>query len=202
MESASTAKAGSLSLLWGLVKADNLLGALQAIYPTEDNTAVWGPLRKLTVEEWNNWVGFVGVNGGYGSSLYATGKISDGTDSAAAQEQLDKLIDSYAYGTNVVAGRSTFEQSPITADGGVAGGYVGSMITGVITNGQAHDTKLVRAMRAAGGFTGAAVTGGAASLGGVLSSGPQSQPRSASGRGPGRSFPLLRTLPSWAIAWA
>lgn len=167
MESASTAKAGSLSLLWGLVKADNLLGALQAIYPTEDNTAVWGPLRKLTVEEWNNWVGFVGVNGGYGSSLYATGKISDGTDSAAAQEQLDKLIDSYAYGTNVVAGRSTFEQSPITADGGVAGGYVGSMITGVITNGQAHDTKLVRAMRAAGGFTGAAVTGGAASLGGV-----------------------------------
>lgn len=167
MESASTAKAGSLSLLWGLVKADNLLGALKAIYPTEDNTAVWGPLRKLTVEEWNNWVDFVGVNGGYGSSLSATGKISDGTDSAAAQEQLDKLIDSYAYGTNVVAGRSTFEQSAITADGGVAGGYVGSMITGVITNGQAHDTKLVRAMRAAGGFAGSAVTGGAASLGGV-----------------------------------
>lgn len=167
MESASTAEAGSLSLLWGLVEAENLLGALQAIYPTEDNTAVWGPLRKLTVEEWNNWVDFVGVNGGYGSSLSATGKIPDGTDSAAAQEQLDKLIDSYAYGTNVVAGRSTFEQSAITADGGVAGGYVGSMITGVITNGQAHDTKLVRAMRAAGGFAGAAVTGGAASLGGV-----------------------------------
>ena len=167
MESASTAEAGSLSLLWGLVKADNLLGALQAIYPTEDNTAVWGPLRKLTVEEWNSWVDFVGVNGGYGSSLAAEGEISEGTDDTAAQAKLDELIDSYAYGTNVVAGRSTFEQSAITADGGVAGGYVGSMITGVITNGQAHDTKLVRAMRAAGGFAGAAVTGGAASLGGV-----------------------------------
>lgn len=167
MESASTAEAGSLSLLWGLVKADNLLGALQAIYPTEDNTAVWGPLRKLTVEEWNSWVDFVGVNGGYGSSLAAEGEISEGTDDTAAQAKLDVLIDSYAYGTNVVAGRSTFEQSAITADGGVAGGYVGSMITGVITNGQAHDTKLVRAMRAAGGFAGAAVTGGAASLGGV-----------------------------------
>lgn len=167
MESASTAEAGSLSLLWGLVKADNLLGALQAIYPTEDNTAVWGPLRKLTVEEWNNWVDFVGVNGGYGSSLAAEGKIPEDAEDAAAQAKLDELIDSYAYGTNVVAGRSTFEQSAITADGGVAGGYVGSMITGVITNGQAHDTKLVRAMRAAGGFAGAAVTGGAASLGGV-----------------------------------
>lgn len=167
MESASTAKAGSLSLLWGLVKADNLLGALKAIYPTEDNTAVWGPLRKLTVEEWNNWVDFVGVNGGYGSSLASEGKISADTDDSAAQAKLDELIDSYAYGTAVVAGRSTFEQSAVAADGGAAGGYVGSMVTGVITNGQAHDTKLVRAMRAAGGFAGSAVTGGAASLGGV-----------------------------------
>ena len=166
MESASTAKAGSLSLLWGLVKANNLLGALKAIYPTEDNTAVWGPLRKLTVEEWNNWVDFVGVNGGYGSSLASEGKISADTDDSAAQAKLDELIDSYAYGTAVVAGRSTFEQSAVAADGGAAGGYVGSMVTGVITNGQAHDTKLVRAMRAAGGFAGSAVTGGAASLGG------------------------------------
>lgn len=167
MESASTAEAGSLSLLWGLIKTDNLLGALKAIYPTEENTAVWGPLRKLTVDEWNSWVDFVGVNGGYGSSLASEGKISADTDDSAAQAKLDELIDSYAYGTAVVAGRSTFEQSAVAADGGAAGGYVGSMVTGVITNGQAHDTKLVRAMRAAGGFAGSAETGGAASLGGV-----------------------------------
>ncbi|MFR5701416.1 MAG: hypothetical protein ACLUD0_05830 [Eubacterium ramulus] len=35
MEAADTASAGSLSLLWGLVKADNLLGALSIVYPTE-----------------------------------------------------------------------------------------------------------------------------------------------------------------------
>lgn len=43
MESASTAEAGSLSALWGLVEVDNVLGALQAVYPTEENTAVYGP---------------------------------------------------------------------------------------------------------------------------------------------------------------
>ena len=35
MESADTASAGNLSLLWGLVKVDNILGALSVVYPTE-----------------------------------------------------------------------------------------------------------------------------------------------------------------------
>ena len=74
MESASTASTGSLSLLWGLVKAENLLGALNAIYPTEENTAVYGPLHGLTVDEWNAWVDAVGANGGYGAELAGAGK--------------------------------------------------------------------------------------------------------------------------------
>ena len=44
MESADTASTGNLSLLWGLVKADNILGALSVVYPTEENTAVYGHL--------------------------------------------------------------------------------------------------------------------------------------------------------------
>ena len=44
MESADTASTGNLSLLWGLVKVDNILGALSVVYPTEENTAVYGPL--------------------------------------------------------------------------------------------------------------------------------------------------------------
>lgn len=47
MEAADTAETGSLGLLWGLIKVDNLLGALGVAYPTEENTAVYGPLAKL-----------------------------------------------------------------------------------------------------------------------------------------------------------
>ena len=177
MESASTASTGSLSLLWGLVKADNLLGALNAIYPTEENTAVYGPLRGLTPDEWNAWVDAVGVENVYGALLGdADGDGDhDETDDATAtlpghvesQEQIDALLDQIAYGTNVVAGRDAYKAGAYTGSAGVAGGYVGSMVAGTITNGQAHDTKLVRAMRAAGGFVGAAETGGAAKLGSV-----------------------------------
>ena len=49
----------------GLVKADNLLGALSIVYPTEENTAVYGPLAKMdyqpgipgysTLEIWRLW---------------------------------------------------------------------------------------------------------------------------------------------------
>ena len=175
MEPGSTAETGGLSLLWGLISADNLLNVMEDIYPTEENTAVYGPLRGLTPEAWNTWVDAVGVENVYGALLGdADGDGDhDETDDATAtlpghvesQEQIDALLDQIAYGTNVVAGRAAYEAGAYTGSAGVAGGYVGSMVAGTITNGQAHDTKLVRAMRAAGGFVGAAETGGVAELG-------------------------------------
>lgn len=163
MESADTAKAGSLSLLWGLVKADNILGALSVVYPTEENTAVYGPLALMDLNTWNSWVEYVGKYGGYGSdfsNLVQSGKIN-------TQEDLDKILGQYVYGYNVVAGRTNYRDETILSNGGAAGGYVGSMLTGTITNGQAHDTKLVKGIRCAGGFAGEMINGGAANLGGV-----------------------------------
>ncbi|MDN0055811.1 Cna B-type domain-containing protein [Collinsella ihumii] len=162
MESGDTASAGGLNLLWGLVTVKNLLSALSVVYPTEENTAVYGPLRGLSAEEWNSWVDYVGIHGGYGSSLAgAAGKV----DPNATDDEVAAKLSEYVYGTHVVAGCQTYES--VAAGGGAAGGYVGSMVTGTITNGKAYDTKLVRAMRAAGGFAGAAEAGAAATLGSV-----------------------------------
>lgn len=160
MESADTAKAGSLSLLWGLVKADNILGALSVVYPTEENTAVYGPLALMDLDTWNSWVEHVGKHGGYGSDLAQNGKVD-------SQEKLNEIIGKYVYGYNVVAGRTDYLDETNLSNGGAAGGYVGSMLTGTITNGQAHDTKLVKGLRCAGGFAGEMINGGAANLGGV-----------------------------------
>lgn len=163
MESADTASAGSLSLLWGLVKADNILGALSVVYPTEENTAVYGPLALMDLSTWNSWVEYVGKYGGYGSdfsNLVQSGKINN-------QQDLDKILGQYVYGYNVVAGRTDYRDETILSNGGAAGGYVGSMLTGTITSGQAHDTKLVKGLRCAGGFAGEMINGGAANLGGT-----------------------------------
>lgn len=160
MESADTAKAGSLSLLWGLVKVDNILGALSVVYPTEENTAVYGPLALMDLDTWNSWVEYVGKYGGYGSDLAQIGKVE-------SPEKLNEIIGQYVYGYNVVAGRSNYQDETILSDGGAAGGYVGSMLTGTITNGLAHDTKLVKGLRCAGGFAGEMINGGAANLGGT-----------------------------------
>lgn len=160
MESADTAKAGSLSLLWGLVKADNILGALSVVYPTEENTEVYGPLALMDLNTWNSWVKYVGKYGGYGSDLAQNGTVD-------SQDKLNEIIGQYVYGYNVVAGRSNYRDETILSNGGAAGGYVGSMLTGTITNGQAHDTKLVKGLRCAGGFAGEMINGGAANLGGT-----------------------------------
>ena len=160
MESADTASAGNLSLLWGLVKVDNILGALSVVYPTEENTAVYGPLALMDYETWNKWVEFVGKYGGYGSDLAEYGTVK-------TQAELDKIIHKYAYGYNVAAGRVNYRDEIKLANGGAAGGYVGSMQTGTITNGQAYQTKRVTGMRTAGGFAGEMINGGAAKLGGV-----------------------------------
>ena len=160
MESADTASTGNLSLLWGLVKVDNILGALSVVYPTEENTAVYGPLALMDYETWNKWVEFVGKKGGYGSDLAANGTVEN-------QEELDKIIGKYAYGYNVVAGRANYRDEIKLANGGAAGGYVGSMQTGTITNGQAYQAKTIKGIRCAGGFAGEMINGGAADLGGV-----------------------------------
>ncbi len=160
MESADTASTGNLSLLWGLVKLDNILGALSVVYPTEENTAVYGPLALMDYETWNKWVEFVGKYGGYGSDLAEHGKVN-------SQVELDAIIHKYAYGYNVVAGRVNYRDEIKLAIGGAAGGYVGSMQTGTITNGQAYQTKKVKGLRTAGGFAGEMINGGVANLGGV-----------------------------------
>ena len=160
MESADTASTGNLSLLWGLVKVDNILGALSVVYPTEEDTAVYGPLAQMDYETWNKWVEFVGKKGGYGSDLAANGTVKN-------QAELDKIIGKYAYGYNVVAGRVNYRDEIKPANGGAAGGYVGSMQTGTITNGQAYQAKTIKGLRCAGGFAGEMINGGAAKLGGV-----------------------------------
>lgn len=162
MEAGSTASTGSLGLLWDLVNVDNLLSALNVAYPTEENTAVYGPLAKLDVNTWNAWVDAVGVNGGYGAELDGAGKVENEDDLA------QKLAD-FSYGMNVVAGREDVAKADAAnaMPGGAAGGYVGAMVTGTITNGHAHDVRQVRGMRAAGGFAGMAEAGGAAELGSV-----------------------------------
>ena len=162
MHPGDTANTGNLSLLWGLVEVNNLLSALSIAYPTEENTAVYGPLANLDYETWNSWVDFVGKYGGYGADLAETGKVEN-------QGELDAKLDSYVYGFHAVAGRDELASAGEDASikGGSAGGYVGTMIAGTVTNGQAHDAKLVRGMRAAGGFAGVAEAGGAAKLGSV-----------------------------------
>lgn len=160
MESADTAETGNLSLLLKLVEVNNILRALRVVYPTEENTAVYGPLAQMDYETWNKWVEFVGKKGGYGSDLAANGTVKN-------QEDLDKIIGKYAYGYNVVAGRENYRDEIKLANGGAAGGYVGSMQTGTITNGQAYQAKTIKGIRCAGGFAGEMINGGAADLGGV-----------------------------------
>ena len=157
MEPADTAKVGGLKVLDGLIKVNNILGALGVIYPVQTNTAVYGPLAGLDVDTWNSWVQYVGKYGGYGYELAKKGTV-------ATQAELDALLAEMIYGYNVVAGRSEFNNMLY---GGDAGGYVGCMNSGTLTNCMAYDAKLVSALHSAGGFAGQMKTGGAAQLGTV-----------------------------------
>lgn len=162
LEPADTASTGNLSLLFGLVEVNNLLGALEVTYPTQENTEVTGPLRGMPFESWNAWAEHVGSQGGYGP------QIGDAANNVfGSQEEFDNFVASYIYGTNVVAGRTVHSTEANASRGGIAGGYVGLMHGGVITHGQATDTKTVSALRAAGGFAGSMETADAASLGSV-----------------------------------
>lgn len=157
MEPADTAKVGGLKVLGGLINVNNILGALGVIYPVQTNTAVYGPLAGLDVETWNSWVQYVGKYGGYGYELAKAGTVT-------SQEELETKLADYIYGYNVVAGRSEFNNMLY---GGDAGGYVGCMNSGTLTNCMAYDAKLVSALHSAGGFAGQMKTGGAVELGSV-----------------------------------
>lgn len=162
LEPADTASTGNLSLLFGLVEANNLLGALEVTYPTQESTEVTGPLRGMDFKSWNAWAEHVGATGGYGPQIGG-----EANKNFATQEDFDKFIASYVFGTNVVAGRAEHSAQVNAVRGGIAGGYVGLMHGGVVTDGQATDTKLVSALRAAGGFAGSMETADAANLGSV-----------------------------------
>ncbi len=156
MRCANVADTGSLEVLSGLIKLDNPLTLLQAVYPTEKNTAVYGPLRGLDTDTWNKWVGAVGSYGSYGNKLQALGEVND-------QEQLNEIISQYAYGYAVTAGRSILASK--ATQGGSAGGYVGRMEGGTVTNGTATDLQSVEAFRSSGGFAGEMLTGSVANIG-------------------------------------
>lgn len=157
METADLAGTGNLKLLFGLLETSNVLSLLGAVYPTETNTAVYGPLRKVDMDTWNKWAQAVGSNGVYGDQFPNT--------PVNTEEQLQELIEKYAYGYNVKAGRTAVGTQDMEA--GVAGGYVGRMKAGVVTNAHAWDAKNVIAYTSAGGFAGEMKTGGVAEVGGV-----------------------------------
>ncbi len=157
METADLAGTGNLKLLFGLLETSNVLDLLGAVYPTETNTAVYGPLRKVDIETWNKWAEAVGSNGVYGDQFPDT--------PVKTEEELKEQIKKYAYGYNVKAGRT--EAGTQDMEAGVAGGYAGRMKAGVVTNAHAWDGKSVIAYASAGGFAGEMLTGGVAEVGKV-----------------------------------
>lgn len=157
MENADLVGTGNLKLLFGLVSVNNVLSLLNAVYPTETNTAVYGPLRRMDVDTWNKWADAVASNGVYGAQFPA--------DKVENQTALDAMIPKYAYGYDVTAGRT--EAGNLAKQLGDAGGYVGKMQGGVITEAHVWDTKTVTAYKSAGGFAGEMITGGVAQVGNV-----------------------------------
>lgn len=166
MEAADTAQGGSLSLLGGLIKAGNLAGVLSVVYPTEEHSKVTGPLRNMSYDQWKTWVDNIGKYGAYGKE-FTDVTTADGAGSVTDQDSLDKFLESYIFGFNVVVGRAEYQTGANLHDSGVAGGHVGLMRTGTITDGQSMDVKTVSAMRAAGGYAGTMESGSASSFGSI-----------------------------------
>ena len=155
MESANLVDSGSLKLLpteegGAVAELSVPVSALQVVYPTETNTQTTGPLRGLNKETWNAWVTAVGSSGVYGDEL--TGATFD-------------KLEQYIYGYTVTA--KAEDEGSSLVDGGAAGGYVGRMEAGVITNAYAQDVKAVTAFRSAGGFAGEMETGSVANVGSI-----------------------------------
>ena len=158
LQNANLVDTGSISLLFGLIKLDNPLQGLQAVYATQTDTSVTGPLRNLSYDRFRSWYESVGKNGAYGSQFK---DLYDGGETL-----YDQNIEKYIYGYEVTAGRADLE-SNADKRAGVAGGYVGKMTGSIVTNGQAYDLKRVEAMRSAGGYAGEMTIGSLAGVGGL-----------------------------------
>lgn len=141
-----------------MIKASNLLGVLSVVYPEESNTSVDGPLTNVTVEEWKAWKEAIGNNGVYGDKF---NEIPDNLE----QDKLNEKLANYKYGYKVRAGRTT--AATLAIQGGVAGGYVGRMDGGKITEGNTTNLKSVTAYRNSGGFAGEIMSADVANIGGI-----------------------------------
>lgn len=155
MKSANLVDSGSVKLLptgegGAVVKLSVPVSALEVVYAIQTNTQTTGPLRGLDEDTWKAWVAAVGSSGVYGEEL--------------VQASYDDLAQ-YIYGYTVTA--KAEDEGSSLVDGGAAGGYVGRMEAGVITNAYAQDVKAVTAFRSAGGFAGEMETGSVANVGNI-----------------------------------
>ena len=157
MKAADTLGTGSISLLNGLISVDNLLGVLDIVYPIQTNTAVYGPLQNLDIDTWNKWADAIGSKSSYKEDL-------TGVDT---EEEMKDFVSRYSYGYDITAGRSEYSADAYAAEAGTAGGYVGTMQSGKIIDGQTYQVGTVTAMSAAGGFAGDVKAGGIAEIGSV-----------------------------------
>lgn len=157
MKAADTLGTGSISLLNGLISVDNLLGVLDIVYPIQTNTAVYGPLQNLDIDTWNKWAVAIGSESSYKEDL-------TGVDT---EEEMKDFVSNYSYGYDITAGRSEYSADAYAAEAGTAGGYVGTMQSGKIIDGQTYQVGTVTAMSAAGGFAGDVKAGGIAEIGSV-----------------------------------
>ena len=155
MENGALAKAGGLELLGGVININNLLSVGGTIYATQKHTGITGPLRKLSVEEWNKWVDAIGQ--------YSTNYQGNLPTTVESEDQLEAMIEKYAYGFRVATARTG--GSPNTM--GTGGGYVGKMVGGIIEDAHAMDLLDVYARAAAGGFAGSMEPGSVAELGSI-----------------------------------
>lgn len=154
MKSANLVDSGSVKLLptegGAAAELSVPVSALEVVYAIQTNTQTTGPLRGLDKDTWKAWVAAVGSSGVYGEEL--------------VQASYGDLAQ-YIYGYTVTA--KAEDEGSSLVDGGSAGGYVGRMEAGVITNAYAQDVKAVTAFRSAGGFAGEMETGSVANVGSI-----------------------------------
>lgn len=154
MKSANLVDSGSVKLLpteeGAVAELSVPVSALEVVYAIQTNTKTTGPLRGLDEDTWKAWVAAVGSSGVYGEEL--------------VQASYGDLAQ-YIYGYTVTA--KAEDEGSSLVDGGAAGGYVGRMEAGVITNAYAQDVKAVTAFRSAGGFAGEMETGSVANVGSI-----------------------------------
>lgn len=154
MKSANLVDSGSVKLLpteeGAVAELSVPVSALEVVYAIQTNTQTTGPLRGLDEDTWKAWVAAVGSSGVYGEEL--------------VQASYGDLAQ-YIYGYTVTA--KAEDEGSSLVDGGSAGGYVGRMEAGVITNAYAQDVKAVTAFRSAGGFAGEMETGSVANVGSI-----------------------------------